>query len=273
MAEHITRFTPEQRQQTLDRLVEEMRLDDRIVGLAVLGSGARGFTDAYSDIELTVAVAEEALVYPVYTQWQATISQLFTLLHSYEKLYGPQHFYSAFLLEGYLEVAIDVVSLSQLCAQRDEWEILYDRSEQMADILRVSWEQRVKPNVKLQYQTYLNAVWHLVIQATIAVKRDKLWRAYHTIGRVREQAIEIAGWRHQLETTKDFRKVDRLPAQDLAKFEKTVVSYLEGPDLLRALRATVAAFFHEAIQLDNLLGLDGAADLGQKMQTYLDLMQ
>lgn len=265
-------FTPAERQLALERIVAALHTDARIAGVMILGSGAQGFADAYSDIDLSVVVLAETQVFTVHMEWRERVLELFSVLHIHEIVHSPSHMFYGFLIDGYLELNMSFIGLANLYARRREWKILYDNSDRIEGIMNVTWGQRPKPNIKINYLNHLNSVGHYIIQVVIALRRGKMWRAYHELGEIRNRAVELAGWRHEMETRR-FRGVDRLPPETLAKFERTLVVGLNPRDILRALRATVAAFFNEARQLDEVLEIDVAKDLAHKMMDYLDTVQ
>ena len=62
-------YTPEERQQVLDTLLNVLKGDGRIAGVLVVGSGAVGFKDDYSDIDLSVVMTSEEDVESVFHDW------------------------------------------------------------------------------------------------------------------------------------------------------------------------------------------------------------
>jgi predicted nucleotidyltransferase len=61
-------FTPQERQQVLNRLLAALQTDPRIVGVLIVGSGTAGFQDDYSDIDLSVVVESEGDVLSVFRE-------------------------------------------------------------------------------------------------------------------------------------------------------------------------------------------------------------
>lgn len=263
-------FSPQERQEVLDRTLVALRTDDRIAGVVIVGSGAVGFEDDYSDIDLAVVVAEEEDTLPVFRDWKPRIEALLPVIHSFETIYGPNSYLHGFLFEGFLELNLGFVCLANLFAKRARWQVAFDRSGKIENIMRSSWEQRAGPDAQAAYLSRLNSIWHYIIQVVIALKRGHPWRALHELEQIRSRVVELAGLRLGLET-KHFRHVDQIPEEFLAELERTLVCSLAPADILRALKATTACFFREARELDNALSLDVAADLEARMQEYIAL--
>jgi predicted nucleotidyltransferase len=265
-----TLFSPEERQAILDRVLDTLRTDDRVAGVVIVGSGAVGFDDDYSDIDLAVVVAEEEDTLPVFRDWKPRIEALLPVIHSFETIYGPHSYLYGFLFKGFLELNLGFVCLANLFAKRARWQVAFDRSGKIENIMRSSWEQRVEPDVQTAYLRRLDSIWHYIIQVITALKRGHPWRALHELEQIRNRAVELAGLRLRLET-KHFRHVDQMPEELLVELERTLICSLEPVDILRALKATTACFFREARALDNALGLDVASDLEARMQDYIAL--
>jgi hypothetical protein len=62
-----------------------------------------------------------------------------------------------------------------------------------------------------------------------------------------------------------------MPAGLLDELARTLAS-AESSDIARALRVATTCFFRQARELDQVLGLDVAAELEEKMRVYLELV-
>jgi predicted nucleotidyltransferase len=263
-------FSPEERQSVLDRILLALRSDSRIAGVLIVGSGAGGFEDRYSDIDLSVVVAEEDEVLPVFGEWRGWIEQLFPIVHRFEITYGPSNYLHGFLLDGYLELNIGFLCLANLSARRERWEVAFDRSGKIEGIMQSSWAERPQTDIRAAYLRRLNSIWHYIIQVAVALERGQPWRALHELEQIRNRTVELAGLRRGLET-RHFRQVDRMPEEFLAELKETLVSTTDSADIMRALKVAAASSFREARVLDEMLGLDVARGLEFKMQEYLGL--
>jgi hypothetical protein len=264
-------FTPYERQHTLDRLLAALETDPRITGVIIVGSGAVGFEDGYSDIDLAVVVGAAEDLTPVFREWKGRVEELFNVLHYFETIYGPRSFLHGFLLQGFLEVDMGFVCLADLSAKRARWKVAFDRSGEIKDIMRSSWEQRPRPDVQALYLKRLNSIWYYITHTAIALERGRPWMALCHLEEIRNRAIELAGLREGLEI-KHFRQADQMPAGLLDELGQTLSS-AASDDVARALGAATTCFFRQAKELDQVLGLDVAGELEEKMQVYLNTVR
>lgn len=266
----VTLFTPQQRQHTLDRLLAALETDPRITGVIIVGSGAVGFEDDYSDIDLAVVVGAEADLTPVFREWKGRVEELFDVLHYFETIYSPRSLLHGFLLQGFLEVDLGFVCLADLSARRARWKVAFDRSGTIEDVMRTSWKQRPQPDVQALYLKRLNSIWYYITHTAVALERGRPWMALRHLEEIRNRTIELAGLREGLET-RHLRQEDHMPAGLLDELAQTLAS-VASSDIARALRVATTCFFRQARELDQVLGLDLAAELEGKLQVYLELV-
>jgi len=263
-------FSPQEREEILNRLLSALKGDPRIAGVLVVGSGAVGFDDCYSDIDISVVATNEKDVLPVYQEWRARIEKLLPVIHCCEVIYGPNSYLYAFLLDGFAELDAGFVCLANLVARRQRWKIAFDRSGKIEDIMRSSWEKKSEVDARAGYLNRIDGIWHYIIHVPVALKRGQPWMALHYLEIIRNRTVELAGLRHRLET-KNFRYVDRMPKGFLSELQKSLVSTVDHTAIMNALRVATTCFFHQARALDQMLGLNVASHLESKMHTYIQL--
>lgn len=66
-------FTPEEREQPRQSLVERGRADGRVSALAHIGSAALDRLDRWSDIDLAICVADDGRLQEVVDDWTAVL--------------------------------------------------------------------------------------------------------------------------------------------------------------------------------------------------------
>lgn len=269
---HFSHYSPATRAAILDRLLTALRSDKRLVGLLVVGSGAEGFEDNHSDIDLCAVTTSDADVRPAFQEWGEKIRQMLPMFHSLESPRAPNVYLWIFFLENFLEIDLCFLCLSDLRATRNRWNIVFDRSRKIENIMQSSWEHRPKPDLEKAYCSRLNAIWHCIKHAAIAVQRQQPWRAIYELEQIRDRVIELRGLREDLET-KRFRHVDQMSEDFLTDIEQTLVLSLKGVDIMNALRAATTCFFNEARQYDKILNLDLAWRFETKMKAYLELFE
>ena len=267
-----THYSPATREAILDRLLTALQSDKRLAGLLVVGSGAEGFEDAHSDIDLCAVTTSADDVRPAFQEWGEKIREMLPMFHSLESPRAPNVYLWVFLLENFLEIDLCFLCLNDLRATRNRWNTIFDRSGRIESIMQSSWENRPKPDLEEAYRFRLSSIWHCIKHATIAAQRGQPWRAIFELELIRDRAIELRGLREELET-KRFRHVDQMPEDFLKGLEQTLVLSLKGVDIMNALKAATACFFSEAREYDKMLNLELTENLETKMKAYLELFE
>jgi predicted nucleotidyltransferase len=211
-------YTPEERDDVARRLTELLAADERIARAALSGSGVDGYTDRWSDLDLTVTVGDGIDQQEVADAWIARVYDALPVLHHFAVSFGDEHV-RGFLLENLLEVDI---GFRPAVASEGEWPGPDPANE-------------------------AGFAWHDVLHAAVAVARGRPWRAQYYVGVVRWRTLALATDRLRL-MFDEFKGVDDLPAELRAALADTLPRSLEPDELLRALRAAMHAFLDELRQ-------------------------
>lgn len=265
-------YSPATREAILDCLLAALQSDTRITGLLVVGSGAEGFEDIYSDIDLCAVTTSADDVRPAFQEWGVKIREMLPVFHSFESVRGANIYLWILLLENFLEIDLCFLCLDDLHARRNRWKTVFDRSGKIEGIMQSSWKNRSKPNLEEIYRYRLGSIWHYISYAAVAIQRDQPWRAVYEIEQIRNQTIELHGLREELET-KRFRHVDQMSEDFLKSLEQTLVLSLRSVDLMNALRAATTCFFRETQHFDKMLNLKLAERFETKVKAYLELFE
>ena len=257
-------FTPEERSDILKRLIAEAKADDRIAGSMLLGSGAEGFLDRYSDIDFCAVVVNEDAIEAVYKDWGERLCTLFDIFKSDD---NQHRFLWVLLLNNFLEVDFSVKGLSTLRATASRWKVLYDKTDRINETMCSTWETRNIPDKRDFYLSRLNSIWYFVIRTVIDIKRGRLWKAWHGIEEIRQKTCELRGLREGV-AARRFLEVDQLSKNFLAGIEETLIVRLDPKELRRALTAASELFFREAQHFDAELGLHESKRMQEKVEQY-----
>ena len=261
-------FSPAWREHVLDRTLSLLEADARIAGAIIVGSGAVGFEDKYSDIDLCVVIAEEHDAVAVFQSWRQIIEQSLPVIHCFEAVYGKGSYLWGFLLEGFLEMDVGFVDFDNLSARRPRWKIAFDRSGKIEAIMRSTSREISPPTIEKEYLRLVNSIWHFVIHVAVALERGQPLRALHYLEALRNRTVELAGLRLGLDTG-HFRQVDEMPQDILSGLEPTLPLSIAAPEIMRALRAATECFFREAQALEANLGLEVGTKLNARMNECL----
>ena len=268
----LNHFTEEERHENLNDLLAALGQDERLAGVILVGSAAEGFDDQYSDIDLSVVVAGEYEVATLFNDWKSRITALFPVLSVFEVNYSENKYLAGFLLANFLELDIGFLSFKDLYAKRLRWKIAFDRSGQIEEIMRSSWENREAADRETEYSRRLDSIWHYITHTALSIARGHRWRAMHYLDVVRMRAIELACIRRDLDPH-HFRPVHLLPPDFLDQLQGTLPRSAEETEIFRALRASSALFFSECSAIDNSLGKNLSSDLRAGMNSYLEMIQ
>ena len=276
MTEHTvqtnTHYSPATREEILNRLLTTLQSDERLAGLLVVGSGAEGFEDDHSDIDLCVVTTSADDVRPAFEEWGVEIREMLQVFYTLESVRAANVYLWVIFLENFLELDLCFLCLDDLRATRNRWKTVFDRSGKIEDIMQSSWENRPKPDLEEAYRSRLDSIWHCIKHAAIGVQRKQPWRAIFELELIRNRTIELRGLREALET-KRFRHVDRMSEDFLTEIEQTLVLSLREDDIMNALRAATACFFREARHYDEMLNLELAEGFEAKMKVYLEFFE
>jgi len=209
-------FTPGEREETAERLVELLRADEDVAEVALLGSLVTGNADALSDLDIASRVAPGASIDDVANRWTERMYGLFPVVHHFAVEFGPDRV-RGFLLANLLE--IDLGFAPEL------------RTDDV-------------PTPEPQVGHHAGIGWHDVVHGATALARGKGWRANHYLERLRERTLTMAAERRSLPTS-EFKGMDELAPDDVDGLESTFVRSLEPDELRRAFEAATAAFLAE----------------------------
>jgi predicted nucleotidyltransferase len=230
-------YTPEERDEIARQLTELLAADERIARAELSGSGVNGYTDRWSDVDLTVTVGEGVDQQEVADAWIGRVYDALPVVHHFAVSFGEEHV-RGFLLENLLEVDI---GFRPAVAGEGEWPGPDPASE-------------------------AGFAWHDVLHAAVAVARGRPWRAQYYVGVVRWRTLALATDRLGL-MFGEFKGVDDLPTELRAALAETLPRSLEPDELLRALQAAMHAFLDELRQTQPELADRLAAPLAEFVDT------
>ena len=262
-------FTPESRQEMLDRVLTALKADERIIGVLIVGSGAVGFDDDLSDIDLCIVCPDDQTL-TIYKDWRERFEKLLPVIGCSPVTYSPTSHLYALLLDGFLELDAGFISIGSLTAKKERWKVAFDRSGRIKEIMQRTWAERREPDIRTEYLRRASGIWHVIMHVGQAIMRGHPWKALYYLEIIRTRTIELACLRLGLNAG-HYRQADCLSAEFLDALRTTLPTSMDDAELLRAWKASVECFFHEAGLWDKMLGMD-LARLEPKMQEYINLI-
>jgi predicted nucleotidyltransferase len=204
------RFTTRTREAVRDALVETARTDDAVAAAALVGSGATGREDEWSDIDLVLRVAADGDPADVATRWTDTMYAAHGAVHHLDVV-ADGVLYRVFLLAGSLQVDVSFWPYERFRETVDGFRLLFGETNPPAHLPPPAPERLI------------GLAWLHALHARSAIARGRRWQAVTMLDGVREQLVSLACLRHGLAAHQG-RGVDGLPAAEL--------------DVLAGLRAT-----------------------------------
>jgi hypothetical protein len=240
-------FTPEERTEVRERLLEHARCDSRISAAAIIGSAVTGAEDRWSDVDLTFGVIEP--VAEVLADWSGWVEGELGALH-YWDLPWASTTYRVFLLPSCLQVDLSFTPAEEFGARGPAWRTVYGET--------VERPHTPPPSTR----TLIGMGWLSVKDARFALERGRLWQAEYFVSSARDHGLTLACVRLG-EKASYARGIDRLPRAVSEPFKPGLVASLEPDELRRALEAVAAAFLHELREVDPELAVRLEGPLGE----------
>ncbi len=216
-------FTPDDRERVASQLQRAAEDDARIVAAAFVGSTATG-GDRWSDIDLSLGVADDVPVDAVLGDWTLTMSTL-----GGRKLFdypAGASIYRVFLLPGCLQVDLSFTPATSFGPTTDRFTLLFGET--------VDHPAGAAPDPAHAFGLGV----HHAVRAYVSLERVRLWQAEYWLSGLRDETLAIACIRCGLAPA-HARGVDELPPDMLQRFEQTLPSSLDADELRRALGAAI----------------------------------
>jgi predicted nucleotidyltransferase len=231
-------FTPEEREQTAERVSRALGDDSRVEGVVVVGSLAHQ-ADRWSDIDLEVAVGDDEELATVTSDWVGYLYELLPVVHHFETAFG-ETLVRGFLLESLLELDLAFERAGRFSIWGPA-RVVFDRSGRVADAANALAPGEPESADRAGEAGF---AWHDILHACTAVRRGRHWQALWYLERVRNRTLKLAQERRGF-YAEFFDYVDDLPVEELKALEDTLVFSLDPAPLLGAIEVATRAFLAE----------------------------
>lgn len=192
-------YTERDRQQLLDTLRGVAERAEGIQGMVLVGSGAYGFRDRYSDLDVVVVVVDESACVPaVHESLIFAIEADRPVLKHKVYRHESDIFVSCLLFAGHLELDLGVWSAEKLRATKAHWRVLFDRrapaiDEQLKRTLRGSVS-----NLEETARESTTYMWQFIRGALAATARGNPIQAFKQMEYWRDKVSELAAQREDI---------------------------------------------------------------------------
>jgi hypothetical protein len=234
-------FTPEGRERLREELVAVAKADERISGVAITGSAARGAVDRWSDIDLAFGIADPARLREVLGDWTDRMHRERGAVHHFDVTRGSW-VYRVFLLKSTLQVDLAFAPAADFGALSPTFKLLSGTS--------VDLPQGQPPAA----EEIIGLGWLYALHSRSCIERGRVWQAEYMISAVRDQALALAALRHGLPAVQG-RGFDGLPDSVKSAFAGALVRSLELDELRRAFSAAANCLLNEVRHSDPALAI------------------
>lgn len=221
----------------LDAILPLLEEDPRIVGVAVGGSWLSDTMDEFSDLDLVIVVAPDAYT-EVMMERLAIASSLGNLLSGFTGEHvGEPRLIICLYDDPLLHVDLKFVSLPDLAYRIEDPVILWERSDELTDILSQT-EAQFPP---LNPQWSEDRFWVWVHYATTKLGRGELLETLSALSFMRDLVLGpmLHDKHHQL--PRGVRRLETIAPEKLPALQKTLASY-DRQSCVDALFATVGLY-------------------------------
>lgn len=240
-------FTVEQRDALRASVLRLAERDERVVAGAAVGSLAVNGGDRFSDLDLTFGIADQVQVSDVLDDWTGTLVDELEAVPLAELERGPI-IYRVFLLPDLLQLDLSMMPAAQFRPAGPRFRLLF--GEQAPGGFE-------SPTPTLVGDLFIATPavardifgWGVIyaLYSRTCIERGRVWQAEHYVAAVRDHALSLACLRQGLPAVQA-RGYDDLPAETLARFERTHVGVAEPEALRAALAASVLALMREGAE-------------------------
>jgi predicted nucleotidyltransferase len=235
-------FTPEEREETAERVSRALGDDSRVEGV-VVGSLASQ-ADRWSDIDLEVVVTDDEDLAAVTADWVGHLYELLPVVHHFETAFG-ETLVRGFLLKNLLELDLAF----EWAGRFSIWgpaRVVFARSGRVAEAANALAQGDAESADRSGEAGF---AWHDVLHACTAVRRGRPWQGVWYLERIRNRTrnrtLKLAHERRGFYAD-FFDYVDDLPVEELRPLEDTLVFSLDDPaSLLGAIEVATRAFLAE----------------------------
>lgn len=224
-------FSIDERGSLRRRIIDRAMDDPQVSACALLGSGARGDEDAWSDIDLALQLEEGPdleVAADRWTTWLGTIAAVADTL----TIRASGALYRVFLLSNSMQVDLSF------------WphETLRSTGGAIRPIFGTIRVSDVRP---ADAQAYVRMGWLYALHARSAIARGHSWQADMMLAELRNQIIALACHRTGLDPAEG-RDAHRLSAELSARLLAARASNLDAYEQARSLQDTLALYRQEA---------------------------
>lgn len=237
MITNISNIVPEPHRQFLQRLIEILRTDTRIVGVAIGGSYLTNSIDAFSDLDLVIAI-EPNEYSSVMTSRKPIAASLGTLLAAFTGEHvGEPRLLICLYDKPLLHVDLKFVCLEDVAERIEEPVILWEREGRFTKALEHGKPEFPSPNQQWIEERF----WIWVHYVLTKIGRGELFEAIESLSFLRQNVLGPLALYRSGGCPSGVRKIETIAPEFAMELRRTVAGY-DAADCLRALRVSIGLY-------------------------------
>jgi predicted nucleotidyltransferase len=238
-------FTADKRAEIMEYIKAFAEKNEHIISLIAVGSGAVGYTDRLSDLDMVIAIDSNENLTLVMDEVAQKLKEKVRFIYFKQV---PQIRMQVYMSEDYLEIDIGYGVYTSAAAFKKHWKVLFDKSGTVDNAMRRSWEaiSAAPKGDELGKKLFelSDTAWHHLMHSAVAISREQYWRAESELEFVRNQLFAVWGCRYSLDVARG-RDADSIPKEKLDSLKGTLPSELSGEALKGCLYALTGAVYSE----------------------------
>lgn len=244
-------YTALDREQLLNKIVEFMKSSSEFEGLLQIGSGAVGFADIYSDIDLMAGCYDAERIKNADHQIQEFFADL-GVCHIEKRAWTPTALGVSVYFENGLSVDISFMPTDEIPIKSPQYKVLLSKTDKFADTILQSAERFGKQHEKYGID---NSIHYRFINelryVEIALKRRQLIWADIALNNARQLllAVETVAEEKKLHQFKAYNSLEKM---FLDKLEETYPRSGEYQDIYKAKEILLSLYLVTVKKIDYL---------------------
>ena len=220
-------YIESERNDILNRITADLRNREEVLSVILVGSGAVGFRDKLSDLDLAVLIDGSADINSVFAKTKEDVSSICNIVTGLDM---PGNNLQVFLLENYLEIDVGYYTSDTLYARRKNYKVVFDITGMAEKLMSDSWEKMKDINrgtagtddMKRLIEYIDSELWYNVIHCVSAFCRNNRYRCFYELNDIRNFAIDLTAKRNNVESKKH-RDIELLGDEDKARIDELFI--------------------------------------------------
>ena len=241
-------YSEKERVEVFNYLVDKFIKRKEVLAIIQVGSGATGYRDKYSDLDFAIVI-DETDINEVFKKTQTDVGEKYNIFF-FDNM--EERKLQLFLLDNYLELDIGYYTLESLYARRENYKVIYDKTNKVDEIMKQSWLELKEKNkgttdevdMKSLIAFIDNELWYNVLHSVIAFNRKNKYRCYYELEQIKWYAMDLIAKKNNKES-KRYRSIIELDKYELNKIDSLFLYPNNYDELSNYLNKALTIIFEE----------------------------